>query len=176
LSRGVLQSIKGRIIIKTQSSKFMSDETPNSKPANPKRPRLAFMDSVEAAATLHTDRLTVLKYIQDGKLRPFGGKAGNPFVRTEDVEKLAEALNLNQSAEPALDPKAVHRNDPVRKLKLRMQQDAKWYEIDEAAMRAWATELDLVSFERMRQVARQTIAQLERVIEVLNEIEIERKK
>jgi hypothetical protein len=154
----------------------MSEETPNLKPAAPGRPKLAFMDAIEAAANLRTDRLTVLKYIEEGKLRPFGGKAGNPFVRTEDVEKLAEQLNLNQVAEPAPDPKVVHRNDPVRKLKLRIQQDAKWYEVDEPAMRAWANELDAVSFERMRQVARQAISQLERVIKVLDETEAARKK
>jgi len=154
----------------------MSEETPNPKPVAPSRPKLAFMDAIEAAANLRTDRLTVLKYIQEGKLRPFGGKAGNPFVRTEDVEKLVAQLQLNEAEEPAPDPKVVHRNDPVRKLKLRIQQDAKWYEVDEPAMRAWANELDLVSFDRMRQVARQAIAQLERVIGVLDETEAVRKK
>ncbi len=151
----------------------MSEETTNQK--SPNRPRMAFMDAVEAAANLRTDRLTVLNYIQSGKLRTFGGKSGNPFVRTEDVLKLAEELHLNDNEEATPDPKAVHRNDPVRKIKLRIQQDAKWPEIDQAAMRAWANELDLISFERMRQVARQAIVQLERIIEVLDETEVARK-
>ncbi|HEX2915253.1 MAG TPA: hypothetical protein VH186_31100 [Chloroflexia bacterium] len=157
----------------------MSSEPPVSKPAGTppvNRPRLAFMDTVEAAAILKTDRLTVLKYIEEGKLKPFGGKPNNPFVRTDDVEKLSQELHLNEEATPALDPKQVHRNDPVRKLKLRIQQDAKWHEVDEAAMRAWANELDLISYERTRKVARDAIAQLQKVIEVLNETEADRKK
>lgn len=147
--------------------------TPGS-PAN--RPRFAFMDTVEAAAFLKSDRLGVLKYIEEGRLRTFGGKPGNPFVRTEDVEKLAAELQPEQADGPALDSKTIHRNDPVRKLKLRMQQDAKWPEIDQAAIRAWAGELDLVSFNRMRQTAREAIERLQSVIEVLDEVEPARRK
>lgn len=154
----------------------MTQENSNPTPATPARPRFAFMDTVEAAAFLRTDRLQVLDYIKEGRLRTFGGKPGNPFVRSEDVEKLAEQLNLNQTAEPPPDPKTVHRNDPVRKLKLRLQQDAKWPEIDDAAMRAWANELDLISFDRMREVARQASARLQRLIELLDETEAARKK
>ncbi len=154
----------------------MSNEPSNSKSTATGRPRLAFMDTVEAAANLRTDRLTVLKYIEEGRLRTYGGRPGNPFVRTEDVDRMVEELRLNEAAEPALDPKAVHRNDPVRKLKLRMQQDAKWYEVDEPAMRAWANELDPVSYDRMRQVAQAAIAQLEKVIQVLDETEAVRRK
>lgn len=153
----------------------MSDENSKSKAAPAGRPRLAFMDAVEAAANLKTDRLTVLEYIKQGKLRPFGGKPSNPFVRTEDVDKLVSELQLNQEADPPPDPKAVHRSDPVRKLKLRIQQDAKWYEVDEAAMRAWANELDLISFGRMRQVAQAAISQLEKLVMVLDETEAQRK-
>ena len=127
------------------------------------------MDTVEAAAFLKSDRLTVLKYVEEGTLRTFGGKPGNPFLRTEDVEKLAAELQTDQGA--ALDPKTIHRNDPVRKLKLRMQQDAKWPEIDETAMRAWANELDLVSFNRMRQTARDTIDRLQLLLRVLDDVE-----
>jgi hypothetical protein len=148
------------------------------KPENPGQgaktpPRFAFMDAVEAAANLRTDRLTVLKYIQEGKLRTFGGRPNNPFVRTEEVERLAKELFPEAVAEqsPPPDPKAVHRTDPVRKLKLRIQQDAKWPEVDEAAMRAWATELDPVSYNRMRQVARDAIARLQMIIKVLDESE-----
>lgn len=136
-------------------------------------PRFAFMDAVEAAANLRTDRLTVLKYIQEGRLRTYGGRPNNPFVRTEDVERLAKELfpEVEAEAAPPPDPKVVHRTDPVRKLKLRIQQDAKWHEVDEAAMRAWAAELDPISYNRMRQVARDAIARLEMVIKVLDETE-----
>ena len=152
----------------------MSAEKPENPGQGPKTPpRFAFMDAVEAAANLRTDRLTVLKYIQEGKLRTFGGRPNNPFVRTEEVERLAKELFPEAVAEqsPLPDPKAVHRADPVRKLKLRIQQDAKWPEVDEAAMRAWAAELDPVSYNRMRQVARDAIARLEMVIKVLDESE-----
>ena len=150
----------------------MSNETPGSKPnasipAN--RPRFAFMDTVEAAALLKSDRLAVLKYVEEGRLRTFGGKPGNPFLRSEDVLNLAAELQTDQDT--AVDPKTIHRNDPVRKLRLRMQQDAKWPEVDEAAMRAWANELDLVSFNRMRQTARETIDRLQLLLTVLDEVE-----
>ncbi len=157
----------------------MSNEAPKLKtagvaPAN--RPRLAFMDAVEAAANLKTDRLGVLNLIQEGKLRTFGGKQSNPFVRTEDVDKLARELQLFEEQETPPDPRAVHRSDPVRKLKLRLQQDAKWHEVDRAAMQAWAAELDLISYERMRQVARDAISQLQMLIIVLDEGEAGRKR
>jgi hypothetical protein len=156
----------------------MSNEISGSKstaatPSN--RPRLAFMDAMEAAAILKTDRLAVLKYIEEGRLRTFGGKPGNPFLRTEEVEKLAAELQPDPVG-PTLDPKTVHRNDPVRKLKLRMQQDAKWPEVGEPAMRVWASELDLVSFNRMRQTAREAIERLQLIIHVLDETESARRK
>ena len=152
----------------------MSNElSNNSKPAPTNRPRLAFMDAVEAAANLSTDRLGILKLIEEGRLKPYGGKTGNPFVRTDDVERLAQELNLQESQ--PVDPKVVHRNDPVRKLKLRIQQDAKWHEVDEAAMRAWAKELDLISYDRMRKVAQDAIGQLQLLVRVLNDVEAERK-
>jgi hypothetical protein len=127
------------------------------------------MDTVEAAALLKSDRLAVLKYVEEGRLRTFGGKPGNPFLRSEDVLNLAAELQTDQDT--AVDPKTIHRNDPVRKLRLRMQQDAKWPEVDEAAMRAWANELDLVSFNRMRQTARETIDRLQLLLTVLDEVE-----
>lgn len=157
----------------------MSNEISGSKstPSIPgNRPRLAFMDAVEAAAILKSDRLAVLKYVEEGRLRTFGGKPGNPFLRTADVEKLAAELQPDQDSGTALDPKTIHRNDPVRKLKLRMQQDAKWPEVDETAMRAWARELDLVSFNRMRQTAREAIDRLQSIIKVLDETEPIRRK
>ncbi len=136
-------------------------------------PRFAFMDATEAAANLRTDRVSVLNYIKEGKLRTYGGRPNNPFVRSEDVEKLAAELFPPEvlEATPAPDPKVVHRNDPVRKLKLRMQQDAKWPEIDEAAIRAWALEIDRIGYNRMRQTAREAIERLQLVIKVLDEIE-----
>ena len=134
----------------------------------PARPRLAFMDAVEAAAILKTDRLAILALIETGRLKTYGGKTGNPFVRTEDVERLAAELDPTGDDE-SLDPKTVHRNDPVRKLKLRIQQDAKWHEVDEAAMRAWAKELDPISYERMQKVAADAIKSLQLIIQVLDE-------
>jgi uridylate kinase len=147
----------------------------NTDQAKPIRP--AFMDAVEAAANLKTDRLTVLEYIKEGKLKTFGGKPGNPFVRTDDVDKLVAAVFPAMELEeaPKVDPKTVHRNDPVRKVKLRIQQDAKWPEISETGMRAWANEIDTISFGRMRKVAEDTISQLQLLIKVIDEVEAQRK-
>jgi hypothetical protein len=148
----------------------MSVEDSTGQPSNTKAaPRFAFMDATEAAANLQTDRLTVLKYIAEGRLRTFGGKSGNPFLRSEDVLKLAAELQVATTVEATPDPKLVHRNDPVRKIRLRMQQDAKWPEIDEAAMRAWVGELDPISYSRMRQVALVAISQLQQVVSILDE-------
>lgn len=149
---------------------------PENQPA-PKPIRPAFMDSVEAASILRTDRLAVLKYVETGKLRTFGGKPGNPFVRTEDVDRLAQELAVEELTEtPPASPKTVHRNDPVRKIRLRIQQDAKWPEVDEAAIRAWANEIDPISYGRMRQVAVDAIERLQTLIRVLDETEEVRKK
>jgi hypothetical protein len=138
--------------------------------------RPSFMDAVEAAANLKTDRVTVLKYIEDGILKAYGGKTGNPFVRTADVDKLASELGvLVKPEESAPDPKVVQRNDPSRKIKLRIQQDAKWGEVDEKAMRLWANEIDLITYVGMRKVANETIAKLEQLLRVMDEVEAERR-
>jgi hypothetical protein len=136
--------------------------------------RFAFMDATEAAAHLKTDRLAVLDYIKQGKLKTFGGKRDNPFVRSEDVVKLAEELQIAKDESETVDPKTVHRNDPVRKVKLRIQQDAKWNEVDEAAMHVWAAELDPISYKRMRKVAVDAIAQLQKILVALDEAEAQR--
>ena len=127
------------------------------------------MDAVEAAANLKTDRQTVLQYIQEGKLKTFGGKSGNPFVRTADVDKLAEALGVLPTAEEEPpDPRAVQRSDPVRKIKLRIQQDAKWNELGESDMRLWAKEIDPVTFVSMRKVATEAISKLKLLIKIID--------
>jgi len=132
--------------------------------------RPAFMDAVEAAANLKTDRQTVLQYIQEGKLKTFGGKSGNPFVRTADVDKLAEALGVLPTAEEEPpDPRAVQRSDPVRQIKLRIQQDAKWNELGESDMRLWAKEIDPVTFVSMRKVATEAISKLKLLIKIIDE-------
>jgi hypothetical protein len=138
--------------------------------------RPAFMDAVEAAANLKTDRVTVLKYIEDGVLKAYGGKAGNPFVRTADVDKLAIELGVMvKPEEPAPDPKVVQRNDPSRKIKLRIQQDAKWGEVDEKAMRLWANEIDPITYVGMRKVANEAIVKLQQLLQVMDEVETENK-
>ncbi|NWJ44398.1 MAG: hypothetical protein HXX08_00820 [Chloroflexi bacterium] len=132
--------------------------------------RPAFMDAVEAAANLKTDRQTVLQYIQEGKLKSFGGKSGNPFVRTADVDALAAVLGIlpTKEEEPP-DPRTVQKNDPVRKIKLRIQQDAKWNELSESDMRLWAKEIDPVTFVSMRKVATEAISKLESLIKIIDE-------
>jgi hypothetical protein len=60
-------------------------------------------------------------------------------------------------------------------VKLRIQQDAKWPEISETGMRAWANEIDTISFGRMRKVAEDTISQLQLLIKVIDEVEAQRK-
>jgi hypothetical protein len=142
----------------------------------PNKIRPAFMDALEAAANLKTDRLAILEYIRQGKLKSFGGKKDNPFVRTDQVDKLAEELGLvEKTRESVPDPRAVQRNDPVRKIKLRMQQDAKWSEITIDMMRTWATEIDPVTLPTMRTIATDTIQNLETLIRIIDETEAERK-
>ncbi len=140
-----------------------------NNPGKPSSPRFAFMDATEAAANLRTDRLGVLKLIEEGRLKTFGGRPTNPFVRSEEVARLAQELLGETAEQGSLDPKTVHRNDPVRKLKLRIQQDAKWPEVDETAIRAWAGELDPISYNRMKKVAHDAIERLQLVIKVLDE-------
>ena len=131
---------------------------------------------------LRTDRPTVLEYIRAGRLKTFGGKPGNPFLRTEQVEQLAaefHAARTDADAEeadaeaaadlPPLDPRTVHRNDPVRNVNLRISGDTKWASVDERAIRLWAAELPPFRRDKMREVARDTIQRLNLLMAVLDE-------
>jgi hypothetical protein len=127
--------------------------------------RFAFVDSVHAAEFLHLSQEAVLDLISGGRLRPFGGKPSNPFVRSADVAALAEELGV--TAEEA--PRRI--KSPAARVQTRLTADARWADIGEADLREWAARADRdrqLSARAAAQVARQ---RLDLLVDILDERE-----
>lgn len=98
--------------------------------------RFAFVDSVHAAEYLHTTQDAVLDMIAAGRLRSFGGKPSNPFVRSADVSALASELGITNDEEPK------RTKSPVARVQTRLTADARWADVGESDIREWVKRAD----------------------------------
>ena len=119
---------------------------------------------MHAAEVLHVSQDTVLDWIKAGKLRAFGGKATNPFLRSSDVAALAEELGVNSEEAPRRTKSAT------AKVQARLTADSRWSDVSEAEIRDWARRAD----QAHRQAARTAVvAARERLAEVLRALDEE---
>ena len=124
--------------------------------------RFAFVDSVHAAEYLHTTQDSVLDMIAAGRLRPFGGKPSNPFVRSADVIALAAELGIESVEEPK------RTKSPTARVQTRLTADARWADVGEDDMREWARRADDARRAGARSavaVARQRLDLLARILD-----------
>lgn len=111
--------------------------------------RFAFVDATIAAEALHVTQDTLLDWVKEGRLKTYGGKPGNPFLRSRDVAALAEKLGLPPESEPPRRTKSA-----TARVQTRLTADSRWSEISDDDLREWARRAD----QARRQAARAVIA------------------
>lgn len=139
--------------------------------------RFAFMDAGEAARRLGVDRVTLDQWTREGRLRTYKGVGRDAFFRGSDVEALynelhpsdelaaAVAADERESGEEAqstqVSQAARKKQDPQMRVYLRLQADAKWYDISEEDIRYWFQQLAPDGYERNKRNAQHTIKKLQ---------------
>src|SRR5207248_11549091 len=104
--------------------------------------RFAFMDAGETARRLGIDRLTLENWVKEGRIKTRRGAGRDVFFRTADVEALyqelhpasevAEAIAADEQESAGVTSKPTRKKqDPQMRVYLRLQADAKWYDVSE---------------------------------------------
>lgn len=126
----------------------------------------AFIDAAYAADSLHVSVETILDLVQQGRLRTYGGRASNPFLRSSEVSALAAELGLG-STEESEAPRRV--KSPSARVQQRIAADARWGDISEADIRDWAARADPTRLDAARKAARVAGERLRLLLAVLDE-------
>ncbi len=143
--------------------------------------RFAFIDAGEAARQLRIDRVTLDQWVRDGRIKPYRGVGKDAFFRASDVEalynelypssELAEAVAADERESAGEEEKgpARKKQDPQMRVYLRLQADAKWYDISEEDIRTWFQQLAPDGYERNKRNAEHTIKKLEFLVSLIEE-------
>lgn len=150
--------------------------------AGPGGARFAFMDAGEAARRLGIDRLTLEQWTRAGRIKAHRGVGKDVFYRSADVEalyrelhpsaELAEAVEADEresAGESQAATPARKKQDPQMRVYLRLQADAKWYDISDEDIRTWFQQLAPDGYERNKRNAEHTIQKLQYLVSLLDE-------
>ncbi len=125
--------------------------------------KFAFVDAVHAAEHLHVTQDVVLDFIAQGRLKAFGGKPTNPFLRSADVVALAQEIGVPEDDAPR------RAKSPSARVQARLTADARWADVGEADLREWVRRAD----ENRKSAARSAIGvarqRLDLLLAVLDE-------
>ncbi len=144
--------------------------------------RFAFVDAGEAARRLGIDRVTLDQWIKEGRIKTHRGVGRDAFFRSGDIEalynelhpasELAEAVAADE-AESAGESKTTtpvkKKQDPQMRVYLRLQADAKWYDVPEEDIRTWAQLLAPDGYERNKRNAEHTIKKLQFLVGLIED-------
>lgn len=145
--------------------------------------RFAFMDAGAAARHLGIDRLTLEQWTRDGRIKAHRGVGKDVFYRAGDVEalynelhpaaELAEAVAADEresaGEEPAASTPVRKKQDPQMRVYLRLQADARWYDISDEDIRIWFQQLAPDGYERNKRNAEHAIQKLQYLVSLLDE-------
>ncbi|GAC1558785.1 MAG: hypothetical protein NVS2B2_18030 [Ktedonobacteraceae bacterium] len=151
--------------------------------------RFAFVDAGEAARRLGIDRVTLDQWIKEGRIKTHRGVGRDAFFRSGDIEalyndlhpasELAEAVAADE-AESAGESKAAgpvkKKQDPQMRVYLRLQADAKWYDVPEEDIRTWAQLLAPDGYERNKRNAEHTIKKLQFLVGLIEDAQTREKE
>jgi hypothetical protein len=126
--------------------------------------RFAFIDAVHAAEILHVSQDTIVDWVATGKLKAYGGKPGNPFLRSNDVAMLMRELGVQGEESPRRVKSATAR------VQQRLTADARWSDVGDEEISEWARRADPPRRQAARTAAATAIQRLERVLLVLDEL------
>jgi len=141
----------------------------------------AFIDAGETARRLGIDRVTLDQWVKEGRIKPHRGVGRDSFFRSGDVEALynelhpsseqAEAIAEDEqdSAGTAPQPVAHKKQEPPMRVYLRLQADAKWYDISEEDIRIWFQQLAPDGYARNKRNAQHTIEKLQYLISLIED-------
>jgi excisionase family DNA binding protein len=150
----------------------------------PARGRFAFMDAGETARRLGIDRVTLDQWVKDGRIRTHRGVGRDVFFRSSEVEVLYTELHpkaelaaaiaddereSSENADVAAKPTARKKQDPQMRVYLRLQADAKWYDLSEDDIRFWFQQLAPDGYERNKRNAQHTIGKLQFLTSLIEE-------
>ncbi|HYU76682.1 MAG TPA: helix-turn-helix domain-containing protein [Ktedonobacteraceae bacterium] len=143
--------------------------------------RFAFVDAGEAARRLGIDRVTLDQWVKDGRIRPHRGVGRDSFFRAGDVEalynelhpaaELADAVAADEQDSAGETPAGPVRKkqDPQMRVYLRLQADAKWFDISEEDIRLWFQQLAPDGYERNKRNAEHTIKKLQYLVSLIED-------
>lgn len=123
--------------------------------------RFAFIDATHAAEILHVTQDTIVDWVASGKLRSYGGKANNPFLRSADIAALVEEMGLVPDEPPRRTRSASAR------VQTRLTADARWSDISDEDIREWARRADPARRQAALKAAQGARDRLDVVIQVL---------
>ncbi len=143
-----------------------------------------FIDLPTAAERLGTTRNELLRWVAEGRIKPFSGGGQQSVFRASDVEKLVAQLGPSAADQsPDMPPDVVNaapetaattrtrRRDAIKLVGTRISMDSRWAEISEKDVLTWLDALEPVQFERVRNVATLAIDSLQRLLTMLDEHE-----
>lgn len=125
--------------------------------------RFAFVDAVIAAEVLHVTKETVLDWVAAGRLRTFGGKPDNPFLRSADVASLLDELGV-MGGEPPKRSKSA-----TAKVQTRLTADARWSDVSDDDIAEWVRRADPARKQAARTAAGTAIDRLQGVLRALED-------
>ena len=141
----------------------------------------AFVDAGEAARRLGIDRVTLDQWIKEGRIKPHRGVGRDAFFRSADIDalyselhpatELAEAIAADEQDSAGTAPQAGVRKkqDPQMRVYLRLQADAKWFDISEEDIRVWFQQLAPDGYERNKRNVNHTLEKLHYLVGLIEE-------
>jgi len=156
-------------------------------------PGFKFIDLPTSAERLGVTRNQLLQLVEEGRIRPFSGKGQQSVFRATDVDKLASdlrAATATGTAEvdelvastlearpqlegnpPAATDTRTRRRDAIKLMGTRLSMDSRWAEMSDKDIATWLDALEAVQFERVRKVAGIAIERLQRVLQMMDDFE-----
>ena len=151
--------------------------------------RFAFLDAGETARRLQIDRTTLDQWVRDGRIKAYRGVGKDSFFKTAEIEALYKELhpeaalatavaaderdsaNTDAGAGTAQPMQLTVRKkqDPQMRVYLRLQADAKWYDVSEEDIRTWFMQLAPDGYERNKKNAEHTIKKLQYLVNLIEE-------
>ncbi|HZT97158.1 MAG TPA: hypothetical protein VFB34_10015 [Chloroflexota bacterium] len=125
--------------------------------------RYPFVDATFAAEMLGVGLDEILTWVQEGRLKTYGGKDRNPFLRTVELKTLAD--ELGHTPQPAASRRAA--DNPVKRVGLRIRADARWSQVSPEDIRRWTRETDDASKRAAVTVAETAMDRLRTLLEIL---------
>jgi hypothetical protein len=141
------------------------------------------MDAGEAAKRLGVDRVTLDLWVKEGRIKTHRGVGREAFFRSGEVEvlynelhpadELAEAVvadELDSAGEASSKASVVRKKqDPQMRVYLRLQADAKWYDVSEEDIHFWFQQLAPDGYERNKRNVEHTIKKLQYLVSLIED-------